>query len=47
MKKGFYIDYEDRDVYGMSFSVVYMPEENDFQISMMLGCIVIAIGYRF
>lgn len=47
MRKGFYITCEETEAYGMSFSIVYIPREKDFQISLMLGNLNIAIGYTF
>ena len=47
MRKGFYIAYEETEAYGISFSIVYIPREKDFQISLMLGNLNIAIGYTF
>ena len=45
--KGFYFGYQEEAAWGFSFSVVYIPEEKDFQISMMIGNIALAIGYSF
>lgn len=47
MRKGFYIACEETKVYGISFSAVYIPEEKDFQISLMIGNLNVAIGYTF
>ena len=47
MRKGFYIACEETEAYGISFNIVYIPREKDFQISLMLGNLNIAIGYTF
>ena len=47
MRKGFYIACEETEAYGVSFNIVYIPREKDFQISLMLGNLNIAIGYTF
>lgn len=45
--KGFYIATEETDAFGISFAIVYIPEEKDFQISLMIGNFNVAIGYTF
>lgn len=47
LNKGFYITCNEEEAYGFSFAIVYIPEERDFQISMMLGNVNLAIGYVF
>lgn len=43
---GFYFAYRLTDEIGLSFAVVYIPEEKGLQISLMLGCLMLAIGYN-
>ena len=45
--KGFYFGMQEENAWGFSFSVVYIPEEKDFQISLMLGNLALAVGYSF
>ena len=47
MEKGFYIACEETEAFGFSFAIVYLTNEKDFQISMMIGSLNIAIGYTF
>ena len=43
---GFYFAHRLTDEIGLSFAVVYIPEERGLQISLMLGCLMLAIGYN-
>lgn len=47
MGKGFYLLYEEIDEIGFSFNAVWIPQERDFQVSMLLGSIVIGFGCSF
>ena len=47
MNKGFYIACEETNAFGFSFAIVYLKDEKDFQISMMIGSLNLAIGYIF
>ena len=42
---GFYFAHRLTDEIGLSFAVVYIPEERGIQISLMFGCLMLAIGY--
>ena len=44
--KGLYFAHRLTDVIGESFAVIYIPEERGLQISLMLGCLMLAIGYN-
>ena len=43
---GFYFAHRFTDEIGLSFAVVYIPEERGIQISLMLGCLMLAVGYK-
>lgn len=43
---GFYFAHRLTYEIGLSFAVVYIPEERGLQISLMLGCLMLAIGYN-
>lgn len=43
---GFYFAYRLTDEIGLSFAVVYIPHEKDLQISLMFGCLMLAVGYK-
>lgn len=43
---GFYFAYNLTDEIGFSFAIVYIPEERGIQISLMFGCLMLAIGYN-
>ena len=43
---GFYFAHRLTDEIGLSFAVVYIPEERGLQISLMFGCLMLAIGYN-
>ena len=43
---GFYFAYRFTDEIGLSFAFVYIPQEKGLQISLMLGCLMLAIGYK-
>lgn len=47
MMVDFYIAYQEEDAYGFSFAVVYIPSDRNFQISMMLFNMKIAVGCIF
>ena len=44
--KGLYFAHRLTDEIGVSFAVIYIPEERGLQISLMLGCLMLAIGYN-
>lgn len=46
-EKGFYIAAEERNEKGFSIAVVYVPEEKDIQLSIMIGSYMLAVGYIF
>ena len=43
---GFYFAHRFTDEIGLSFALVYIPQEKDLQISLMLGCLMLAVGYK-
>ena len=43
---GFYFAHRFTDEIGLSFAVVYIPEERGLQISLMFGCLMLAVGYK-
>lgn len=43
---GFYFAHRLTDEIGLFFAIVYLPKEKDLQISLMLGCLMLAIGYN-
>lgn len=43
---GFYFAHRLTDEIGLSFAIVYLPEEKGLQISLMLGCLMLAVGYK-
>lgn len=43
---GFYFAHRLTDEIGLSFAVVYIPHEKDLQISLMFGCLMLAVGYK-
>ena len=43
---GFYFAHRLTDEIGLSFAVVYIPEERGLQISLMFGCLMLAVGYK-
>ena len=43
---GFYFAHRLTDEIGLSFAFVYIPQEKGLQISLMLGCLMLAIGYN-
>lgn len=47
MEKGFYIAANKDIAYGFSLAIVYIPQHRDFQISIMFGNQMVAIGYKF
>ena len=47
MKKGLYIAAVKADEIGFSIAMVYIPQEKDFQFSIMFGNYLVAIGYTF
>ena len=36
-----------KESFGMSLAIVYNPEESSIQIAVMVGWLLIAIGYDF
>ena len=47
MDKGFYIAARQEEVYRLSIALVYIKEEKDIQLSLMIGDLMLAIGYVF
>ncbi len=45
--KGFYFAFMQDDVWGIAFTIVYNRKEKDFQISLQLFDLVLAVGYSF
>ena len=43
---GFYFAHRLTDEIGLSFAFVYIPKERGIQISLMFGCLKLAIGYN-
>lgn len=43
---GFYFAHRLTDEIGLSFAIVYIPKEKGLQISLMLGCLMLAFGYN-
>ena len=43
---GFYFAHRLTDEIGLSFAFVYIPKDKDIQISLMLGCLMLAVGYK-
>ena len=43
---GFYFAHRLTEEIGLSFAVVCIPHEKDLQISLMLGCLMLAVGYK-
>ena len=43
---GFYFAHRFTDEIGLSFALVYIPQEKDLQISLMLWCLMLAVGYK-
>ena len=44
-RNGFYFAYRTTDEIGFSVALVYMPEEKGVQFSIMIGCLMLAVGY--
>jgi hypothetical protein len=47
LNKGFYIACEEQEFYGLAFAMGYIPANKDFQITLMLGNLSVAVGYTF
>lgn len=47
MEKGFYLLYEEIDEIGFSFNAVWIPQERDFQVSLLLGSVAVGFGFVF
>ena len=48
VEKGLYVAYAcGEDAFGFSFSCVYIAKDKDFQISLMIGSLALAIGCKF
>ena len=47
MNKGFYFGYSFGKVFGLTAWIFYVPEEKDFQIGLIFGCVMLAVGYSF
>lgn len=47
MEKGFYFAYEQDEIYGFALSIVYNAADKDFQISLQISNLTLAIGYKF
>lgn len=43
---GFYFAHRLTDEIGLSFAIVYIPEERGLQTSLMFGCLMLAVGYN-
>jgi len=43
---GFYFAHRLTDEIGLSFAIVYLHQERGLQISLMFGCLMLAIGYN-
>ena len=46
-KKGFWWTFALDEACGIAFSIVYIPEGRDLQISFLLGFVHIGAGYTF
>lgn len=46
-RKGFWFVLETVDECGLSVSVVWIQKIKDIQLSFLLGCVRIAVGYTF
>ena len=42
---GLYFAYRITDEFGISAAIIYDPAEKDFQISLLIGCLMLAVGY--
>ncbi len=47
MRKGFYVAVEESEAIGISLAFVYNAEMKDFQIAILFGCYMFAVGYTF
>lgn len=47
MNKGFYFAWSIGEVFGLSAAVIWMPDEQDFQIAIIVGWLTLAVGYSF
>lgn len=47
MDTGFYLICEETEDFGLGVNLSYSPEEDDLQFSILIGCCVLAIGYKF
>jgi len=46
-KKGFYLVFEKTDMIGITCSIAYLTDIDEFQICIHIGNIIGAVGYRF
>ena len=46
-RTGLFFTYDDSDVFGIAFSIVYMPDDRTFQIALQVGWLALGIGYTF
>ena len=46
-EKGLYFAAREAKEIGFSIALVYIPEERDLQFSMMIGSLMLAIGWTF
>lgn len=47
MDTGFWFYYGIEDSFGISFALVYTPEERTIQITGMVGYLMLGVGYTF
>lgn len=47
MRKGFYLLYVETEEIGLSFNAVWIPQEQDFQVSLLLGSVAVGFGFVF
>lgn len=46
-RTGLFFAYENADAFGISFSIVYMPDDRTFQIALQVGWLALGIGFTF
>lgn len=46
-EKGLYFAARKAEEIGFSIAMVYIPEERDLQFSIMIGSLMLAIGWTF
>lgn len=47
MRKGFFVTSEKTEAIGVSISIAYVTDIQEFQICVHIGNIIYAIGYAF